>query len=191
MLVIFGRNQLVLAAREKLHEIIQELPGLGQTAVLIQLQPREIPPQQDPMVHGIQHHAVWIGIFQQRFAEGVKRCERHCFAALAGGLHHPRFHFARCFLRERQRQDVFAAKLRIRMQQVSDPLGDDPRLSRSRPRDDQQRPFAVGDRAPLRIIQSQPALLERLHFEQCFHESRRVAEFRVNRKRQKCYEDCC
>src|SRR5258707_2654191 len=82
-LIIVTRDQLILAAREKLHEIVQELPGLGQATVAVELQTRKIAPQQNPMIKLVQHAALRVGIFQEPVAEGVKRLQRDIFGALA------------------------------------------------------------------------------------------------------------
>jgi hypothetical protein len=166
-----------------LDEVAQELPGFRETAVLVQLQPRHVPAEQDPVVHLLQRPAVWFHFFQQRFAEGMKCRQRHRFAALAGGLHDARFHLPGGFLRECKPKDIFACEAFIRLQKVPDALRDHARFSGSRAGDHQQRPVAVHDRALLRVIQLQPALTERFHFKQCRHDSRRVSDFKAKRKR--------
>ena len=135
------------------------------------------------MVHRIQHYSFGINIFQQRLAERVKRRQRHRFPALASRFHHARFHFARGFPCKRQSQDVLAGKLRIRVQELPDALSDNARFACACARDDQQRPFAVHNRAPLRLVELHAALVERFHLEQGLHELKRVAEFQSNRKR--------
>ena len=134
------------------------------------------------MVLPAQQHPLRVCIFEQRFAEGVKRIERHCFSPFSRAFHHARLHFARGFFRERQPQDVFPGQVRIRIEQLPDALGNHACLPRARARNHQQWPFAVRDRAPLRIVQLQPALFQRLHLEQSLHESTRVAEFQAWRK---------
>ncbi len=185
-LVIRARHQFILAARKKLDEVAQELSGFREPPVLVQLQPRHVPAQQDPVVHLLQRPAVWFHLLQQRFAEGMKRRQRHRFPALARGLHHARFHLPGGFLRECQPEDIFAGeafKAFIRLQQVPDTLGNDARLSSPRAGNHEQRTFAVRDRAPLRVIQLQPAIFQRLHLKQCRHDSRRVSDFKAKRKR--------
>jgi hypothetical protein len=105
------------------------------------------------MIHRIKHYALRVRILQKRFAKRVKRRERNSFPALSRGFHHARFHFPRGFFRERQRQNVFAGDAFLRIKQVANALGNDSRLSRTSACDDQQRPFAMRDRAPLRIVQ--------------------------------------
>src|SRR5712675_1261757 len=107
-LIIVTRDQLILAAREKLHEIIQELPGLGQATVAVELQPRKIAAQQNPMIELVQHAALWVGIFQERVAEGVKRFQSDVFGALADRFHDARFHLPGGFVGEGQAQDALA-----------------------------------------------------------------------------------
>ena len=109
-LIVFAGNQFVLAARKKFHEIVQELPGIGQPPVFLQPQPFQISPQQNPVIELVQHHALWVGFRQQRLAEGMKCRQRHRFAAFSGGVHHPGSHFARGLLRERQAKNIFAGK---------------------------------------------------------------------------------
>ncbi len=99
----------------------------------------------------------------------MKRRQPHRFAALARGLHHAAFHLTRGFLRECQPKNVFAGEGFIRLQQVPDAFRDDARLSGSRPRNHQQRSFTVRDRAPLRIVEFQPALPKRFHLKQSCH----------------------
>jgi hypothetical protein len=50
-LVIVAGHQLVLAARKKLDEVAEELPRLCQAPVFFELEARQIPPQQDPVIH--------------------------------------------------------------------------------------------------------------------------------------------
>src|SRR5712672_2439204 len=107
-LIIVRRDQLILATREKLHEIVQELPGLGQAAVTIELQPRKIAAQQNPMVELVQHAALWVGIFQEPIAEGVKCFQRDIFRALADRVHDARFHLSGGFVGEGQTQNALA-----------------------------------------------------------------------------------
>ena len=64
LLVIAGGNQFILAAREKLHKVAQEFSGLREPTVFVELQPREIPPQQDPMVLPAQQHPLRVCIFE-------------------------------------------------------------------------------------------------------------------------------
>ena len=114
----------------------------------------------------------------------MKRRQRHRFAALAGGFHRAGFHFAGSFLREGQPKNVFAGEAFIRLQQVPDALGDDARFSRPRPGNHQQWTFAVCDRAPLRVIELQPARLERLRVKQRGHDSGRVSDCGAKGKRR-------
>ena len=146
------------------------------------MQTPQVAPKQDPVIELVQHHPLRIGLRQQRFAEGMKRRQRYRFAALAGGLYHAGFHLAGGFLRECQPENVFAGEAFIRLQQVPDALRDYTRFSRSCAGYHQQRSFAVGDGAPLRVVELQPALFKRRHFEQRGHDSSRVSDFEAKRK---------
>ena len=84
------------------------------------------------MIHLIQHAALRIGVFQQRFAKGMKGLEGDVLGAFSDRSHDTRFHFAGGFIRECQAENVFARQARIRLQQVPNSLGDDARLSRAR-----------------------------------------------------------
>ncbi len=125
------------------------------------------------MIHLVDHEPLGRGFFQQAFAKGVKRREHHGFSAVAHHSNDARFHLASGFVRERQPEDVFAGKIRVRFEQVPDAFGDDARFSRPRPRDDQQRPFAVLDRAALRVVQLRATIRrrrKRLHVKQRSHD---------------------
>src|SRR6266481_2503547 len=112
-LIIITGNQFILATREKLHEIVQELPGLGQTTVAIELQPRKIAPQQNPMIELVQHAALRVGIFQEPIAESVKCFQCDIFRALADRFHDARFHLSGGFVGEGQAQNALAWQVRI------------------------------------------------------------------------------
>ena len=176
-LVVIGGDEFILAARKKFHEVVQKLPGFGEPAVFVEFEPLEIPPQQNPVIDLVDHQPLGRGVFQKAFAERVKRGERDIFPAFASGAHHARLHLPRRFVRKRQPENIFSGKRFIRLQQMPNPLRDDARLPGSRSRNHQQRPFSVRDRAPLRVVQFQPALSRRLKIKQSCHDSRRVAEF--------------
>src|SRR6266403_1638874 len=112
-LIIITGDQFILAAREKLHEIVQELPGLGQTTVAIELQPRNIAAQQNPMIELVQHAALWVGIFQEPIAESVKCFQRDVFRALDDRFHDARLHLPGGFVGEGQAQNALAWQVRI------------------------------------------------------------------------------
>src|SRR5262249_10545399 len=82
-LVIVTRNQLILAAGEKFHEMVEELTRLGQATITIELQSREVAAQENPMIDLIEHAAFEVSIFQEGVAESVKGFQRDVFAALA------------------------------------------------------------------------------------------------------------
>ena len=151
-LEVRGGNQFILAAAEKFHEVVEELSRIGDAAVFIQAQARQIPSQQDPVIALIEDHALGIDFYQQRFAEGMKRGEGYVFAALADGFHHAGFHFAGGFFGERQAEDIFAREPRIGFQQVANSFGDDACFSRAGAGDDQQRTLSMGNGALLRVI---------------------------------------
>ena len=136
------------------------------------------------MIELVQHDTLGVGFRQQRFAEGMKRRQRHRFAALACGLHHAGFHFAGGLFRECQPENILAGERVVRLQQLPDALGDDARFSGSRAGNHQQRPFAVRDRTPLRVIQLQPALFQRRHVKQRGHDSGRVSDCEAKGKRR-------
>ena len=84
----------------------------------------------------------------------MERAEPHAFGAFADRFHHAALHLARGFVGERQSQNVFAGQLRIRLQQIANPLDDHARLARARARDHQQRPVAMLHRRALTRIQA-------------------------------------
>ncbi len=107
----------------------------------------------------------------------MKRLQRHLFGALSRGLDDSRFHLSGGFVGKRQAQDIFPRQRSVRLQQVPDTFGDNPRFSRSRPRNYQKRPFSMRDRALLRVIQLQSALAERFHLKQSGH---RLEGYRIS-----------
>ena len=68
-IVILRRNQLVLAAREKRHEIVQEFARIRQPPENIQFQLPDIPPQKNPMIEIVQRAKFRIRFQQNRVAE--------------------------------------------------------------------------------------------------------------------------
>jgi hypothetical protein len=84
------------------------LPGLGQATVAVELQPRKIAAQQNPMIELVQHAALRVGIFQEPIAESVKCFQRDIFRALADRFHYARFHLPGGFVGEGQAQNALA-----------------------------------------------------------------------------------
>src|SRR4029077_20698563 len=119
-------------ARKKLHEIVQELAGLGQAAVAIELQAGKIAPEENPMIDFVEHAAVRVGIFQERLAKSEKRFQGNALGALPDGSYHASLHLAGGFVGECEAQYVFAREVWIGLQQVADAFGDDAGLSRAR-----------------------------------------------------------
>src|SRR6266404_4212507 len=103
----------------------------------------------------------------------MKSLERNVFAPLAHRLDDARLHLPRGFVGKRQAQDVFPGQRSVRLQQVADALRDDARFSSAGAGDHQQWPFAVRDRASLRLIQLQSGIDRRIQIEQRRHDSRR------------------
>jgi len=130
--VILRRDQLILAAREKLHEIAQELTRLGKAAITIERQNGEIAAQENPVVDVVQSLQFGIALDQQSVAEGVEGSHEYGAAALAGGACDAMFHLARRSVGERQRQDGFTGQIGIGIQEMADSLGDDAGLARAR-----------------------------------------------------------
>ncbi len=149
-LVIVRGNQFVLAAREKIHEVAQELSGLGEAPEVVELEQGQVAAQQDPVVHFVDGLEFGIDFLQQGVAKGVKGAERHGFGAfsvrftaVAGGGHHAMLHLRGRFVREGQAQDFLAGELRLGVEQVTDALGDDARFPRARAGHHHQRALAV------------------------------------------------
>ena len=161
--VVRAADQFVLAAGKKLQKVVQKLSWLRQLAIFFQPQPPHVAPQQNPVIHFFQHLAVWRNFFQQSLAKRVERLDGHALAAFASAFHHTRTHLARGFVRKRQSQNIFAQQGIVRSQQMLDPLGNNARLPRPSPGNDQQRPVRMRDGAPLRFIQFQPAVRQRRH----------------------------
>ena len=165
-LVIVTGDKFVLAAGEKLHEIGEKLAGLGEAAEFFQLEPYHVAAQQDPVIDFVEHDELRIDFLQQRFAERVEGDQRHVFAALAGGLHDPRLHFAGGFFRVGESENVFAGKRWIDGQQVADALDDHACFACAGAGDDQQRTFAVDNGTALRFVQLERVVWRRLQIKQ-------------------------
>ena len=151
--VILRRDQFILAAREKLHEIAQELPRLGQAPITIERQNGEIAAQENPVVDVVQSLQLGIAFDQQSVAEGVEGSHEYGAAALAGGARDAMLHLSRRSVGERQRQDGFAGQVGIGIQEMADSLGDDARLAGARAGDHQERPLAVAHSGALLIVE--------------------------------------
>ena len=65
-------DQLVLAAREELVQIVKEGPWLGQLLVEVELQALHTPPQKNPDVDLIKQAPVEMSLAQKVVAEGVE-----------------------------------------------------------------------------------------------------------------------
>ncbi len=168
-LIVLAGDQLVLAARKEVHEIIEELAGYGQAAGTIELQAGKIAPEENPMVDFVEHAAVRVGIFQERLAKGMKRFQGDVLGALPDGFYHASLHLAGCFVGKGQTQNVFTREVRVRLQQVADAFGDDTSLSGARTGNHEQRPFGMRDGAPLRVIEFQARVGQRLEIKKCAH----------------------
>ncbi len=152
-IVILGRNQLVLAAREKRHKIVQEFARIGQPPEDIQFQLPDIPPQQNPMIEIVQRAKFRIRFEQDRVAEPVKRAEPHVIGALADVLLDAPLHFLRSFVGEGEPKNAFARQFGIVLEQQANALSNDTSFAGSSSRNDEQRPFAVLDSSKLLRIQ--------------------------------------
>jgi hypothetical protein len=182
-LIIIAGHQLILAARKKLHEVAQELAGLGQAPVFFQFQARQVAAEQDPVVDLFQRQAVRVHFFQQHLAERMERGQHYILATFSGRFHHSRLHLARSFACERQTENVFAQERGVRFQEVADAFCNDARFSGARAGNYQKRAFAVGDGAPLRFIRLKLRTLRASQIKKSSHRLR-VTCCGANRKRR-------
>jgi len=88
------------------------LSGLGQTAKSFELKQRQIAPQKNPVVDGVNGLEVRIDFLKQRVAKGVERAKGDRlssfgfrFAAIARRGNHTMLHFRRSFVGERKAED--------------------------------------------------------------------------------------
>src|SRR5438552_9983981 len=152
-LEVLRLDQLVLAAREELVQVVKEGAWLGQLPVEVELQMLHTPPQENPDVDRIKQAPVEVTLAQKVVAEGVEG--GYARGLLEGGqcLLHAGLHLACGLLGEGQRQDVSRPKSRLRpahrFEQMYDALGNDARLSAAGPGNDQKRSLAVLDRLEL------------------------------------------
>jgi len=65
--VIVGSYKLILAAGEKFHKVVEKFSGISEAAEMLQLELGDMPPQEDPVVHFIQHLEIGIGGAQDFF----------------------------------------------------------------------------------------------------------------------------
>jgi hypothetical protein len=72
-LVVLPGDEFILATGEKFDEIVEELAGVGKTAVLFEFQALQIAPEKDPVVDFIEHDTLGLDFGQEGFAEGVER----------------------------------------------------------------------------------------------------------------------
>ena len=61
--IVAAGDQFILTAREKLDEVAQELARLGDAAKAVELQAIQVAPQQNPVVHFVQHQVVGVHVF--------------------------------------------------------------------------------------------------------------------------------
>ena len=171
-LVILRSDQLILTARKELHEVAQELAGLGQAAIAVELEQWQIPAEQDPVVNVVEDLQAGVARQQHRVqAKRMKRGEPDLFAALTYLPHHAVLHLCRGLVRKRQPEDLFAGKLRVGLEQPADTLGDHAGLARACPSHYQQRPFAVPYRRALLRIQQIGRVFQARQFCDLFHVS--------------------
>src|SRR5580704_836522 len=149
-LVVVWRDQFILAAREKLHEVAQKLSGLGQAPVVLQLQKRQIAPEQYPVVDFVDGLEVRVEFMQQGIAERMKCAQRDRhgalrfrFPAAAGRRNYAVFHFRSGLVCERQAQDFLAREFRLGIEQIADALGDDASFPCARAGHYHERSFAM------------------------------------------------
>jgi len=62
-LIVVRCDELILAAREKFHEVVEKLSRLGEPPVLLELQQRQVAPQENPVVDIVD-----------RFESGLTSC---------------------------------------------------------------------------------------------------------------------
>src|SRR4029077_20908958 len=140
----------MLAAREKFFEVVEQFAGISKALEMIQFEFNDVPSQKDPVVHVFEREQIGISGLQNFLeAEFMERAEPHALGALADGLYHTALHFSGGFICEREPQDIFTCKLRIRFEQVTDALGDHASLAGSGPRDHQEGAFTVFDGSAL------------------------------------------
>ncbi len=144
--VVLGRDELVLAAREKSDEVGEEFAGFLETLEMLQFEAADVPAQQDLMIEVFEGLNLGVGGAQNFLeAEFVEGAEPDVFGALANRLHHAIFHLVGGFVGERQGEDVFAREIRVGFEKMADALGDDARLAGASAGDDEERAFAVLD----------------------------------------------
>ena len=159
-LVFTRRDQFVLTAREKIHEVAQKLSGLREAAVVLQLKQWQIAPQQDPVVDLVDGLEVGIDFLKQRVAERMKRAERdrlgafHVrFAAATRRRDHAVLHLRRGLVCKCQAQNFLAREFRLGIEQITDALGDDASLTRAGAGHHHERTLAVLCRGALPRIE--------------------------------------
>src|SRR5882762_7657671 len=119
----------------------------------------------------------------------MKCSQRNSVRALSATLAHTPQHLARRFFREGQSKNVFAQQGIVPFKQVPDSLRNHPSFPGPRPRNHQQRPLAVLNRAPLRRIHLQSKRSRRRprpifkKIKQRSHSSASLPFLEANRKR--------
>ena len=154
LLVVVGRDELVLAAREKCLEVAQEFGWFGEAPENLEVELGHIAPQQNAVVDVVEGLDFGICLAQDFLeAERMERAEPYAFGAVARGLEHAVLHFGGGFVGEREPENVFAGEIGIRGEQRRDALGDHARLAGARARHHQQGTVAVLDGRALLGIQ--------------------------------------
>src|SRR5262249_31146786 len=95
LLIMLRGNQLVLAPRKELQKIVQELSGLGQSPIFLELQPPHVAPKQNPVIHRRNGLPVRRSILQDGFTKSVKGADRDALGPFAARLLHAAQHFTR------------------------------------------------------------------------------------------------
>ena len=105
--------------------------------------------QENPDVDLVQQLPIEVPLAQYVVAKGVKGSNERGRLKAGNFLPYAGFHFPGSLFSEGQGENVLGLCARRALQQVDNPMGDDPRLAAARSRNDQQRALAIFHRPSL------------------------------------------
>ena len=159
-----GRDVLVLASTEQRRERREEPGRIAQRPVLVEVEIVEVLAQEDHDLGPRQHPDVRREAELQReladdpVAKRMERGDRRVRVAIRDELIDADGHLVGRLVREREGQDLRWPRT-PRGDQPGDPPGDDLGLSGARPRDHEEWPIAVRDRAELVRVETTEQLI--------------------------------
>ena len=155
--IFLRRHQFVVTPVHEVQQVIEELPDVGSSNVVLQTQVVDAPPQINPEVLLIEHAEIFTYALQQFQAVIVKGQSLHDFSTQQ--LAYPLLHFLGGINRISQGKNLVGAGMPF-LHQPLDAMGQNRRLTRAGSSDDQHRTVDVFDRFTLALVRNKGSRTE-------------------------------